>query len=99
MATKRFIRRDDVREETPAPAPAEPVAPPADPVVAEIPLPVAATEQQPPPVVPEPPSGLVVVRVRGPGAVMTDTMHLAGDEMVMNLGDALSLGDAVEIVG
>jgi hypothetical protein len=50
-------------------------------------------------VAPEPPSGLVVVRVRGPGAVMTDTMHLAGDEMVMNLGDALSLGDAVEIVG
>lgn len=91
MAARRFTRPEYVREETPAPAPVEHVepvetpAPPAEEVVAApAPLPV---------------SGLVVVRVRGPGSIVTDAVHVAGEELVLNLTDAQSLGDAVEIVG
>jgi hypothetical protein len=54
---------------------------------------------EPPPAPPAPVSGLVVVRVRGPGGVCCDGMHAAGEEFVTNLTEALSLGDAVEIIG
>jgi hypothetical protein len=41
----------------------------------------------------------VVVRVRGPGSVFSDGLHLAGEEFVANRTEALSLGDSVEIIG
>lgn len=94
MAVRRFPRREDAWEATPPPAP--PPAEPVEPVV-EVVAPVVAPA--PPPAPPAPVSGLVVVRVRGPGSVMCDGMHLAGEEFVANLTEALSLGDAVEIVG
>jgi len=94
MAARRFPRREDAWEATPPPAP-----PPAEPVepVAEVVAPVGTPE--PPPAPPVPPSGLVVVRVRGPGSVFSDGLHLAGEEFVANRTEALSLGDSVEIIG
>ena len=94
MAARRFPRREDTWEATPSPAPtpAEPVEP-----VVEVVAPVVATE--PPPAPPAPVSGLVVVRVRGPGGVCCDGMHAAGEEFVTSRTEALSLGDSVEIIG
>lgn len=94
MAAKRYPRRD---EEWSAPVP--PAPPPAEPVesVVEDVAPVVAPE--PPPAPPAPASGLVVVRVRGPGSVVCDGLHAPGDEFVTNLTEALSLGDSVEIIG
>lgn len=94
MAARRFPRREDAwaAPVPPAPPPAEPVEP-----VVEVVAPVVATDAPPAP--PAPVSGLVVVRVRGPGSVFADGLHQAGDEFVTNLTEALSLGDAVEIIG
>lgn len=95
MAVRRYPRRDESWEapSPPADAPAETVEP-----VVEVVAPVVAPA--PPPAPPAAPaSGLVVVRVRGPGSVFADGMHAAGEEFVLNLTEALSLGDAVEIIG
>lgn len=97
MAAKR--RHDRRWDATPEPAPVVAPAPPA-PVesvgepeshVVEVALPPAPAAA--------PPSGLVVVRVRGPGSVIVDRVYVAGEEMVLTLTNALSLGDAVEVVG
>jgi hypothetical protein len=94
MAARRFPRREDAWA-----APVPPAPPPAEPVESAVEDVAPVVAPEPPPAPPAPASGLVVVRVRGPGSVMCDGLHAPGDEFVTNLTEALSLGDAVEIIG
>lgn len=98
MAAKR--RHDRRWDATPEPAPVVAPAPPA-PVesVDEPEAPVVEVALPPAPAAAPVPSGLVVVRVRGPGSVIVDRVYVAGEEMVLTLTNALSLGEAVEVVG
>jgi hypothetical protein len=94
MAAKRRARWDEVPTETLAPEPVAQVEP------AEVEHTAHVAAPDPPPAPAAPTSGLVVVRVRGPGSVYADGgLRVPGEEFVTNLTEALSAGDSVEIIG